>query len=283
MTLLLHRVDGPFGDARRRGDKRHGKRLATQQLREDAPEVVVIIVEEDEPVARGRPPSRRSSGVNTSASSATGTPFGCHRPAPSTRPRPGGNGDVLEVVGGDLLGGDPTLECHLDVREPLDLGARGSRGRESRRRGRAAVPRARRAPRAIALLRPERRRSRACRAPEQPRARQALRPRRGPSHRLLGRGSARDAIPVSIPRPWSGSECSGSGSWSRRPRRRYCSRCTRGCPRSALPRSCSGGRGRRSKGGRLRSRSRTPSRTIRAIVSGEVKRPTPTTGLLVTA
>ena len=158
----------------------------------------------------------------------------CERPTPSRRQRAPVASD--HMVGAELQHvAGAQRGCRDRARHwPSCRAARaGSRARAPRRPGRAAAL-ARHAAAELAgrlgemhLIAALAERARRIRA------RPARRRRSAPWPRLV---RARDAFGMpaacAIPRPWSGSGCSGSATWSCRRRRRYCSRCIRGCRRS---------------------------------------------------
>ena len=120
--VLLHRGDRPGGHAVSRRHEHHAPPGANQELGEDAAHVVVIVVEDRDELAVGQPPGHEVIGrqhrqrriqrdpAGVMASDAVRAPAGAGR-----------DGDVVEVVAEDLVGGHPALRA-LDRSQPLELG-----------------------------------------------------------------------------------------------------------------------------------------------------------------
>ncbi len=121
---MLHRVHAPLRDARSRRDEPHRVALRGEQLGERAAEVVVVVVEDEDPLARGPGAAEEVVGredldrVAEGERSRVPAADAVGPPACAGRDR-----DVLEAVAEDLLGRHLALERLLDVREARELSA----------------------------------------------------------------------------------------------------------------------------------------------------------------
>ena len=227
---------------------------ARRAFGDDAAHVVAVGVEDDRrgPWAGG--PSMMSSGVRTGVASARDGHEVLAGEEVAPPARAGGDGDMVGAEARHVLGASGGFRGRPRHWASLASAPRGSRARGCIRASPAARPRAPPGRPARGRPRPARRGSRAA-----PSARAASSPA-GPAPTTStwlseprGRDPSRGASPCAIPRPSSGSGCSGSAPTGCRPSSRRCSRCIRGCPRSGPPRSSSAGRGRRSRAAPRRS------------------------------
>ena len=208
----------------------------------------------------------------------------CHRPTPSLAPaRAGRDRDVIEAVLEHLVGASARCRRRSRRSGASRAGPCGSR----RTRIHAASPgSARLAQHPPAELVAGVGQHHVVAAPAE--RHRSLQPGRGrrrrpaPCPRSSSAGSARGASRAATPRPWSGSGCSAAGCSVKSPETQMLqpmhSRMSSPAPLFDLLRQERVGD---ATGAAAPIMSSVPSRTIRTIVSGDVKRPTPTTGLVV--